>query len=59
MSIKISIGVADEQDWELLEECRNAERSSTPEPDLLVPGWPQPLERSEDELDAVQPAWAW
>ena len=58
MSIKISIGVADEQDWELLEECRNAERSSTPEPELEVPGWPCPLERADDEPAAV-PAWAW
>lgn len=60
MSIKISIGVAEgELDWALLEECRSAERSSSPEPELEVPGWPSPLERGDDEIDSARPAWAW
>jgi len=60
MSIKISIGVAEgELDWDLLEECRNGERISTAEVELEAgAGWPCP-ERSEDELDADSPSWAW
>jgi hypothetical protein len=61
MSIKISVGVAEgELDWELLEECRSASRTSAPEVELEAgAGWPCPAERGDDELDADQPAWAW